>query len=88
MIEGEDILNEAKDLSCQLLKTQVKHLDHYQARVTENTLEHPYHKSLPRFLDIISFTATILWLWDDIGSAQVRLNSHVATHDLPLLIRK
>ena len=51
MIEGEDILDEAKDFSCQLLKTQVKHLDHYQARVTENTLEHPYHKSLPRFLD-------------------------------------
>ena len=49
-IEDEHILDEAKDFSRHFLEAKVKHLDHQRARLIVNTLEHPYHKSLPRFL--------------------------------------
>ncbi|XP_075663578.1 (3S,6E)-nerolidol synthase 1-like [Castanea sativa] len=49
-INEEDILDEAKDFSRHLLEANLKHLDHQQARFILNTLEHPYHKSLPRFM--------------------------------------
>jgi hypothetical protein len=50
-IEGEDILDEARNFSEQLLNARVRHLDHdNQLRVVENTLRHPYHKSLARFM--------------------------------------
>ncbi|XP_062162276.1 (3S,6E)-nerolidol synthase 1 isoform X2 [Alnus glutinosa] len=50
-IEGEDILDEARNFSEQLLNARVRHFDHdNQLRVVENTLRHPYHKSLARFM--------------------------------------
>ncbi|KAK7856670.1 (3s,6e)-nerolidol synthase 1 [Quercus suber] len=49
-INEEDLLDEAKDFSRHLLEANIKHLDHQQARFILNTLEHPYHKSLPRFM--------------------------------------
>uniref|UniRef100_A0A2N9GEC0 Terpene synthase N-terminal domain-containing protein n=1 Tax=Fagus sylvatica TaxID=28930 RepID=A0A2N9GEC0_FAGSY len=48
-IEDEHILDEAKDFSRHFLEAKVKHLDHQRARLIVNTLEHPYHKSLPRW---------------------------------------
>ncbi|KAF3956479.1 hypothetical protein CMV_018394 [Castanea mollissima] len=49
-INEEDILDEAKDFSRHLLEANIKHLDHQQAKFILNTLRHPYHKSLPRFM--------------------------------------
>uniref|UniRef100_A0A2N9FHJ4 Terpene synthase N-terminal domain-containing protein n=1 Tax=Fagus sylvatica TaxID=28930 RepID=A0A2N9FHJ4_FAGSY len=48
-IGDEHILDEAKDFSRHFLEAKVKHLDHQRARLIVNTLEHPYHKSLPRW---------------------------------------
>lgn len=47
-IDGEDVLDEAGDFCVKLLTERVKNLDHYQARIVENTLAHPFHKSLAR----------------------------------------
>ena len=49
-INDEDILNEAKDFGRHFLEANIKHLDHQQARFILNTLDHPYHNSLPRFM--------------------------------------
>lgn len=49
-IGGEDILDEAGDYSYQLLNSWVSNLDYNQARIVENTLEYPHHKSLARFM--------------------------------------
>lgn len=49
-VEEEDILDEAKVFGCHLLEAKVKNLDHQRARLILNRMEHPYHKSLPRFL--------------------------------------
>ncbi|KAE7995497.1 hypothetical protein FH972_000281 [Carpinus fangiana] len=49
-IEGEDILDEAGNFSEQLLNARMRHLDESQVRVVGNTLRHPYHKSLARFM--------------------------------------
>nr|WOZ50755.1 terpene synthase [Boswellia serrata] len=47
---GEDVLDEARDFSAELLNEWVKHLDGHQARTVRNTLSYPYHKSLSRFV--------------------------------------
>ena len=49
-IEGEDILDEAERFSSSILKAGLEHLDHQEATFVEHTLEHPYHKSLARFM--------------------------------------
>lgn len=49
-VEEEDILGEAKVFGLHLLEAKVKNLDHQRARLILNRMEHPYHKSLPRFL--------------------------------------
>jgi hypothetical protein len=46
-IKGEYILDEAGDLSRQYLTTWASCLDHQQAILIIDTLEHSYHKSLP-----------------------------------------
>nr|WBW04244.1 terpene synthase [Ficus abelii] len=48
-IDGEDVLDEAKLLSGQLLTTSMAFLGHHRARVVANTLENPCHKSLAKF---------------------------------------
>ncbi|KAK4858994.1 hypothetical protein QYF36_025004 [Acer negundo] len=53
--EGENVLDEAGNFSANLLNEWMKNkhdkLDHhYQAKVVENTLVYPHHKSLPRFM--------------------------------------
>ncbi|KAK7836596.1 (3S,6E)-nerolidol synthase 2, chloroplastic/mitochondrial [Quercus suber] len=49
-IEGENTLVEAGDFSQQLLNEWMSHLDYNQAKVVGNTLRHPYHRSLARFM--------------------------------------
>ncbi|GMY37119.1 (3S,6E)-nerolidol synthase 1-like [Fagus crenata] len=49
-IEDEYTLVEAADFSQRLLNDRVRHLDYNQAKVVGNTLTHPYHKSLARFM--------------------------------------
>ena len=46
-IKGEDILEEMGNFSSQLLNTNN---DQSQARIVRNTLGHPHHKSLARFM--------------------------------------
>ncbi|XP_021294536.1 (3S,6E)-nerolidol synthase 1 [Herrania umbratica] len=49
-VEGEDILDRAKEFSSQALKTwQSRELDQFSGRVIKTTLDQPYHKSLSRF---------------------------------------
>ncbi|KAK6264856.1 hypothetical protein SCA6_020290 [Theobroma cacao] len=49
-VEGEDILDRAKEFSSQALKTwQSRELDRFSERVIKTTLDQPYHKSLSRF---------------------------------------
>lgn len=47
-LEEEYILDEAEDFSRQHLNVWLEHLDGDQARLVQNTLEQPYHKSLAR----------------------------------------
>ncbi|RVW58702.1 (3S,6E)-nerolidol synthase 1, chloroplastic [Vitis vinifera] len=49
-IKGEDILEEIGNFSSQLLNAWNTHNDHSQARIVRNTLGHPHHKSLARFM--------------------------------------
>ncbi|GLT32040.1 hypothetical protein SLA2020_242960 [Shorea laevis] len=49
-IEGEDILDEAREFSAQHLKAWEEKLNHSHARVVKNTLDHPYHKSQSRVM--------------------------------------
>ncbi|GMP44423.1 hypothetical protein CsSME_00013360 [Camellia sinensis var. sinensis] len=50
-IEGEDILDQAADFSAQQLNGWLTRLDnHHQAKVISNTLGHPQHKSLAKFM--------------------------------------
>ncbi|XWS12765.1 hypothetical protein CRYUN_Cryun37aG0118400 [Craigia yunnanensis] len=49
-IDGEDILDEAREFSSQTLKKwRTAEVDHFSGRVIRNTLDQPYHKSLSRF---------------------------------------
>ncbi|TXG47230.1 hypothetical protein EZV62_026524 [Acer yangbiense] len=53
--EGENVLDEAGNFSANLLNEWIKNkhdkLDHHcEAKVVENTLVYPHHKSLPRFM--------------------------------------
>ncbi|KAM7486356.1 hypothetical protein LguiA_002365 [Lonicera macranthoides] len=49
-IEGEDALEEARNFSSQLLNAMMRtSLNCNDARVVNNTLKHPYHKSLAKF---------------------------------------
>lgn len=49
-IAGEEVLDEAGHFSAKMLNECMTHLDHSQALAIGNTLRHPYHKSLPRFM--------------------------------------
>ncbi|XP_034691748.1 (3S,6E)-nerolidol synthase 1-like [Vitis riparia] len=49
-MKGEDILEEIGNFSSQLLNAWNTHNDHSQARIVRNTLGHPHHKSLARFM--------------------------------------
>lgn len=49
-IAGEEGLDEAGQFSAKMLNECMTHLDHNQALAIGNTLRHPYHKSLPRFM--------------------------------------
>ncbi|KAB1201252.1 (3S,6E)-nerolidol synthase 1 [Morella rubra] len=49
-IEGEDILDQAGIFSEQLLNAWKRHLDYNHVKVVGNTLGHPYHKSVARFM--------------------------------------
>ncbi|XP_017979007.1 PREDICTED: (3S,6E)-nerolidol synthase 1-like [Theobroma cacao] len=49
-VEGEDILDGAREFSSQALKTwQSRELDQFSGRVIKTTLDQPYHKRLSRF---------------------------------------
>ncbi|KAF8411308.1 hypothetical protein HHK36_003855 [Tetracentron sinense] len=49
-VEGEHILDEAKDFSGKSLNaSMIMLMDKDLARIVQNTLEHPFHKSLARF---------------------------------------
>nr|WNI01966.1 terpene synthase [Psidium guajava] len=55
-IEGEDILDEAKDFSSKFLNALlICDLDHEQARTIESTLRYPYRKSFTRWLQPQTF---------------------------------
>ncbi|KAJ8443065.1 hypothetical protein Cgig2_004270 [Carnegiea gigantea] len=47
-IQGEDILDEAREFSTQLLKTSLKNAEQLEATIIGSTLSHPYLRSLPR----------------------------------------
>ncbi|CAK7351761.1 unnamed protein product [Dovyalis caffra] len=49
-IKGEDVLDEARDYSYQLLSSSIGNLDYNQARLVRNSLDHPHHKSLASFM--------------------------------------
>ncbi|KAH7567746.1 hypothetical protein JRO89_XS07G0137900 [Xanthoceras sorbifolium] len=49
-ISGEDVLNEAEEITAKFLNEWLMHLDNYQATVVGNTLRYPHHKSLLRFV--------------------------------------
>ena len=50
-IVGEDLLDEAGDLSQKLLKEWLsKYKHHSQANIVANTLQYPIHRNLPRFI--------------------------------------
>ncbi|RVW86364.1 (3S,6E)-nerolidol synthase 1, chloroplastic [Vitis vinifera] len=62
---GEDILEEAGNFSSLLLNACLQHLDRHQAAVVKNTLEHPHHKSLARFMTknfLTDFQGTNGWI--------------------------
>ncbi|KAJ9690164.1 hypothetical protein PVL29_012690 [Vitis rotundifolia] len=62
---GEDILEEAGNFSSLLLNACLQHLDHHQATVVKNTLEHPHQKSLARFMTknfLTDFQGTNGWI--------------------------
>ncbi|KAH1048650.1 hypothetical protein J1N35_039434 [Gossypium stocksii] len=49
-IDGEDILDEAREFSSQSLKKwRMAKVDHFSDRAIRNTLDQPFHKSLSRF---------------------------------------
>lgn len=47
-IQGEDILDEAREFSTQLLKTSLKNAEQLEATIIGSTLSHPCLRSLPR----------------------------------------
>lgn len=49
-MEGEEVLDEAGDFSGKLLNTWLTYPDHHQSRIVASTLNHPYHKSLAKFM--------------------------------------
>ncbi|KAL6333390.1 hypothetical protein AAG906_028575 [Vitis piasezkii] len=85
-IKGEDILEEIGNFSSQLLNAWNTHNDHSQARIVRNTLGHPHHKSLARFMAksfLSDFQGTDGWInvfrelakwisiwWKDLGLAK------------------
>jgi (3S,6E)-nerolidol synthase len=82
-IEDEYTLVEAADFSQQLLNDRVRHLDYNQAKVVGNTLTHPYHKSLARFMAknfFGNFQGTSGWLNDFQQLAKVDFNMVQSMH--------
>eukprot|EP00261_Vitis_vinifera_P032725 XP_019073968.1 PREDICTED: (3S,6E)-nerolidol synthase 1, chloroplastic-like isoform X1 [Vitis vinifera] len=61
---GEDILEEAGNFSSLLLNACLQHLDHHQAAVVKNTLEHPHHKSLARWWKDLGLTEELKFARD------------------------
>ncbi|XP_044461282.1 (3S,6E)-nerolidol synthase 1-like [Mangifera indica] len=49
-VEGEDVLDEARQFSSKLLNDSMTNLDDYQAEIVRNTLSYPYHRTLERFV--------------------------------------
>uniref|UniRef100_A0A7N0V1J6 Uncharacterized protein n=1 Tax=Kalanchoe fedtschenkoi TaxID=63787 RepID=A0A7N0V1J6_KALFE len=49
-MEGEDILVEAELFCCHLLNAVRARCGYNQVKLIERTLNHPYHKTLPRFM--------------------------------------
>ncbi|XP_044460821.1 (3S,6E)-nerolidol synthase 1-like isoform X1 [Mangifera indica] len=49
-VEGEDVLDEARQFSSKLLNDSLTNLDDYQAEIVRNTLLYPYHRTLARFV--------------------------------------
>ncbi|KAJ9690162.1 hypothetical protein PVL29_012688 [Vitis rotundifolia] len=49
-VQGEDILEEARNFSNRHLNAWNTHNDQHQARIVRNTLGHSHHKSLARFM--------------------------------------
>ncbi|XVF25946.1 hypothetical protein REPUB_Repub13aG0257800 [Reevesia pubescens] len=66
-IDGEDILDEAREFSSQTLKKwlNIAEIDHFSGRAIRNTLDQPYHKSLSRFIArnlLTDFQSTNGWI--------------------------
>ncbi|XVE51207.1 hypothetical protein DITRI_Ditri02bG0021100 [Diplodiscus trichospermus] len=65
-IDGEDILDEAREFSSQTLqKWGTAEVDHFLRKPIRNTLDQPYHKSLSRFTArnlLTNFHGTNRWI--------------------------
>ncbi|XP_044461235.1 (3S,6E)-nerolidol synthase 1-like isoform X2 [Mangifera indica] len=55
-VQGEDVLDEARQFSSKLLNDSMTKLVDYQAEIVRNTLSYPYHRTLARW-------------WKDLGLA-------------------
>ncbi|CBI33220.3 unnamed protein product, partial [Vitis vinifera] len=85
---GEDILEEAGNFSSLLLNACLQHLDHHQAAVVKNTLEHPHHKSLARFMTknfLTDFQGTNGWINALQELAKIDFNMVKSVHQKEML---
>lgn len=85
---GEDILEEAGNFSSLLLNACLQHLDRHQAAVVKNTLEHPHHKSLARFMTknfLTDFQGTNGWINALQELAKIDFNMVKSVHQKEML---
>jgi (3S)-linalool synthase len=71
-MESEDILDEAGEFSAKLL-------NHHESEIVANTLKHPYHKSLARFM-VKNFLNNI-----DIRNENIKVFSELANIDCEIV---
>ncbi|KAI4296543.1 hypothetical protein L6164_036493 [Bauhinia variegata] len=82
-IEGEDFLDEAGNLSRQLLNAWVSRFhDHHQAKAIANTLRCPIHKSLSKFMPTNSQLQNLGW------TSSLQELSKLDTHIISLQLKE
>ena len=79
-INGEDILDEAREFSSQTLKKWgTAEVDHFSGKAIRNTLDQPYHKSLSRLTarkSLTNFQGTNGWInnLQELSISKARMN--------------
>lgn len=89
---GEDILYKANEFSRKHLKSSIRHLEPNLRTLVRDSLEHPYHMSLPsykakQYLSYLERSSQRIGAIEEIAIREFNLNQELHQKELKVLAR-